>query len=658
MKNILFLLLLFINSSTSAQTELWNLKVSKDGFMSQLEDGKIFIKDKNKISLVDNLTGELEWENKVKTEKDPRFLDGVPFMYFEGKNFALIDASSGDMIDQSEEKTEVLNVHYEWDKGRIIMELDRDKKLRILNLDLNDISKSWNTEVGKVQKSMFGLAKRGTENAPSLAKDGTMVLADKKFVSFLSADGVVKERIEFKKDIKKEGYNSENDILYVLEDKKKLHFIDVNSGKTNATVELKEKDLQLEVLDGGAAVAVVQKKECLLFDSVTGEEKARYKGKEEIKDVLLDEETGKYYLLSKKLVAELNTSEGTLIKQAELDHGFTDLKSVDGKVFLSGRGKANELDLAQFKQRYAKSPTIPPVHSFIELDGDYTLLTYQTVRSFSVTVLDTNGEKVWDQEYVTITTPTIDIIKDGVLIIDDKGAKYLSIKTGKSKWKKGIKSGPAFAYAFDRASEELIFYGDKKVHVMDTKTGRLKTSQEKFKFKDFDYETQTPQVLAVGDNVFLKGSNSIYVTDRNGKLIHEKHYKKSDNTSGLLKWANAAVTVAAIGSGNADKVITVYSDGQQIHKGGMVDGLNDTWAYANNAAAARQAKQNKSSNAYPYVFTKLTSGKRGIILIDPETGEERFELKMDESSPNYIVDDVDGIVFYLSKSQIQALDIK
>jgi len=245
-----------------------------------------------------------------------------------------------------------------------------------------------------------------------------------------------------------------------------------------------------------------------------------------------------------------------------------------------------------------------------------------------------------------------------VLIIDDKGAKYLSIKTGKSKWKKGIKSGPAFAYAFDRASEELIFYGDKKVHVMDTKTGRLKTSQEKFKFKDFDYETQTPQVLAVGDNVFLKGSNSIYVTDRNGKLIHEKHYKKSDNTSGLLKWANAAVTVAAIGSGNADKVITVYSDGQQIHKGGMVDGLNDTWAYANNAAAARQAKQNKSSNAYPYVFTKLTSGKRGIILIDPETGEERFELKMDESSPNYIVDDVDGIVFYLSKSQIQALDIK
>ena len=658
MKNLLLAAMLFAAMGLYGQTSMWSKKVSKGAFMSQLDDGKIFLKDNTKIYLINNETGETEWENSVATKKDPSFFENLPIMYFEGKSYAVIDATTGNVIDDSKIKTEVLNISYFWDIGRVIVELEREKNLHILNVDLNDLSKSWNTKIGKVQKALMGLVSRETENAPSISEDGSVILVDKKFISIVGADGSVKKRIEYKKNLKKVGYNQAKSILYVLEDNKKLHFIDVTNGNTNATLELKERDLKLNVLGDGSTINIVQKKEIRILDGIDGSQKGSHEFKDKVKHAYIDEATGDLFVLSKKLLAQIDHANGNVLRQADFDKDFGEIYQVVDKTILSGNNGVNIIDLATFKLTYPKPASIPPVHDYVEMDNDLVAYTYQIADKFSLNVVDAKGKTVWDKEFSSVTPPSLDVIGRGLLMISASEASYLNIEDGKSRWKDNVKVGPSFTYAIDQNNNDMYMYADKRLYKFAYEDGALSKSKEKFKFKDFDYETQKPQMMVLDDNVFLKGSNSVFVISKNGVPKHEMHYKRISTGSTLMQLANVVVTATAIGTGNAGEVITVYQGDQMVHKGGMVDGLNDNWAYAEGMKAKRRAKQNRGSNAYPYVFTKLSNGKRGLIFLDPSNGKERFDVPIEEKDPDYIVDDIDGCLFYMSKSSLKAYDVK
>lgn len=656
MKNILLLAILLATLGLHAQTSIWAKDVSKNAFMSQLEDGKIFLKDKTKIHLINHQTGEVEWENEVEAKKDPKFLHNLPIMYFEGKSFAVIDATTGHVIDKSLEQTEVLNITYFWEKGRVVLELERKNHLHILNIDLNDLSKSWNSKIGKVQKTLMGLVSRETENTPSISQNGSILLVDKNFISFVGADGSISNRIEFKKKIKKLGYNQTKDILYILEDKKKLHFIDASNGSINGTKELKEKGIQFNILGDQSTVNVVQKKDLKILDGVEGTEISTTEFKDKIYQTHIDEENGDFYVLSKKILAQINPKNGEILRSTEFKSGYEEIYQVHQKTIVSKGSKANIIDLANFKLLYSKDIRIPPVNDYIEM-GDLVGFTYQGTDKFSLYVVDPNGKTIWKKEITSLTKPSLDVLEHGLLIMSDTKVQFLNPSDGKSIWKGDVKVDPSFTFVIDDATNDLFMYTNKRLYIFDFETGDISRSKEKFKFKDFDYNTQRPQMLIFKDNIFLKGSNTIYVVSKEGELIHEKTYRQISNTSGLLKLANAAVTISAIGSGNAHKVLTVYQNDRLVYKGDLVDGLNDNWAYAENLRRQRLAKQNRSSNDFPYVFTKLKSNKTGLIFLDPENGEERFEIELDEKNPDYIVDDIDGLLFHRGKTALKAYDL-
>jgi len=265
---------------------------------------------------------------------------------------------------------------------------------------------------------------------------------------------------------------------------------------------------------------------------------------------------------------------------------------------------------------------------------------------------------VWKKSYSTVTPPSLDVIGKGLLMVSGSEVSYLSLRDGKDLWDDNVTVDPSFTYGIDEETNDMFMYSDKRLYKFDHSSGSLTKSKEKFKFKDFDYEVQQPQLLVMPDAVFLKGSNTVFVISKDGNLIHKNAYKQVSNGSSLMKLANIAVAVTAMGTGHAGKVVTVYQGDKMIHKGSMVDDLNGNWAYAEGLKNERRAKQNRSSNAYPYVFTKLENGKRGLIFINPSTGEERFSVVLDEKSPTYNVDDIDGVVFHLSKTSLKAYDVK
>ena len=114
----------------------------------------------------------------------------------------------------------------------------------------------------------------------------------------------------------------------------------------------------------------------------------------------------------------------------------------------------------------------------------------------------------------------------------------------------------------------------------------------------------------------------------------------------------------AIATGNASEVVTVYSGDKMVHKGSLVDGINDTWALADAKVAERRMKQNQSSSVYPYVLAKNDDGDPEIIIFNVDTGKEYKTISVETKSPNFIVDDIDAVVYVAEKNSLKAFGIR
>ena len=624
--------------------------------MSQIETGQILVKEKGNISLVDNKSGNVLWKNTIDTDKDPLFLNDLPIMYFSGKSYAIIDAVTGNVLDKSSISTEILNIHYFWDLKRVVLELNRENNLYITNIDLANLDASWSTKIGEIRKSLFGLVASSTQNTPSITKDGTLILVDKKVVTTVDSKGKVKERIEFKENLEKLGFNGYNNFLYVREEKK-LHFINTVSGKIESTKEIEDEDFSFNILDLGNVVSLRDGKKLQFLNSTNGTDIVNKKFDDKIKSTYYDNITDKFYLSIKKSVVELNQKNAEPVRQADFPRSMGSMYKLDNKIFIFDDSETNELDLSTLKLKYSKPIPIYKVEKFLT-EGELTLYVSDAIKTFKFIMVDGTGKKLWDKEFNSAYAPTIDFTKAGLLIISSDELLLLDPKTGKSTLKTDIKTGPTFVHHINEATNKLTMYSDKKIKTLDLNTGAYGECKKEIEFKDFDYEKQQPYIAVTDDLIYLKGSNSVFITDKSGLIKYEKHYKITNNTSGLLSLAVLAVGVGSIASGNADKVVSVYSGGQEIHRGAYVDGLNNVGNYANSLEEKRRREQNRGSAIYPYVYTKLESGKRGLIFIDQNTGKHKFEVVMEESDPKYVVDEIDGILFYINGGKLSAFQLK
>lgn len=655
MKRTVFLLLLCIGFYGNSQSKIWSLDVAKDAFISQLEDGKLLVKDGSQITNINHKTGEILWQKKIATKSDPEFLDPLPLMLFEGKPYAIIDATNGYIIDQSARKTTVLDTSFFWNEGRMVLELNQDDQLRILNINLKNPTKSWNTIVGPVQKRSLGTKARASKMPPYLTKDGALIIVDEKYVSVLNKEGNVVKRLEFNKKITREGFNVENNILYLLEDKKKLHFIDIESG-SQFFKKVEDKDIHLKVLGNGSSIAIVQEEELQILNAITGELNASSSFTKEINSTYLDKLTGKLLLITDIELAEINPATAEVVNRAFYGKSIKEIYSVFGKTIVRGHNWMSPIDIYTLRLEYAILPDISRPSDYVEM-GDLTGYIYNNEFSYRFYVVDKRGNVLWKKSFTSLNPPSIDVIGDGVLMFYDNDIKYLSAFDGKSIWHDDVNIDNSFTYGVDDETNDMFMYSKKRLYKFDYSNGTLSKSQDKFKFKDFDYELQQPQLFVMKDAIFLKGSNTIFVLNKDGTLKHSKSYKRIGTGSTILELAGLIVTAVAIGTGNGDEIISVYTSNGDFYEGSLVAPLDATWDIAQQMKYERRIKQNRSSTVFPYVFTKLESGKTGFIFLNPSTGAERFSITLDEKNPTYIVDDVDGLLFHLSKGELMAYDL-
>lgn len=638
MKYYLILCFFLLASAAHSQQKLWTNPVMKNTSIRQLESGKIFVQDDYRLLAIDHLNGSTIWEKVFKSKVDAEFLEYLPIFFFEDKNYMVADAETGYVIDQSDAKTTILNIHYFWDDNRIIFELDQDNNFSILNIDLNNLTNSW--------KSLIGHISRKQDNAPILTLSGSLLFVDKKLVCIVDNKGKVIESLKFDKKLQYLNFNEQQQMLYVLENGKLVHFIDVESGIKTATFQFEKGNIQVDVIGDGSTVGVWQENELRILDARLG---IPYGGKGfswAIDNTYVEEETGRYFVLSKNRLCELNAASGKILADTTFDYSLSELYKLYDKVIIGGRSGASPINLSTLQMEYVKPSKIPTVHDYLELD-EYVVYTHQSGTDFTISMVNDFGLVLWKETFYSAVTPSLDPVGDGILIISGRKARFLDKHTGHNIWNKAVEVDPSFAHAVDDSSFDLYMYSQKRLFRFDHSDGSLTRSKDKFKFDDFDYKNQRPLIIAHNDRVFLKGSNTIFILSKEGELIHEKSYDRISNGSTFWKIAGLVATVAAISS-----------EGSQAFESVYVDLIDEGWYQAGRMDDLRRGKQNRSSVGYPFVHTKIDKKKKGLVFINPFTGAERFFILMDEDDPSYLIDEIDGVLFHLDKNALTAYDLR
>ncbi|MFT6334918.1 MAG: hypothetical protein ACJATI_001664 [Halioglobus sp.] len=662
MKFLPFTLCILLSSISYAQDVAWTFdNLGKHANIIQTDDGMILLSDETSLISLQPRTGELNWTVKdIKDLDELSLMSDFPYLKNTGKYYSIIDSRDGKLLSYHPEKTYIVRIDELLGAGKLIFNLKSDNKDVVEVLDLKT-NKLWST---KIADKIKGNGILGTYDTPKpvVTDSGKLLIFRKEAFHILNInDGSIQAQIELE-----DSY----DLLSVTEDKSAfiIHWdnkmLKAYSAETGDLLwETKNKSKNLEVLSAGADNndwLLLDKKKYTIYDTKSNSPKIEGKWKSE--PTFFYNFENRLFAGIKKDLVELDKTTLEIIKNKTFEHNVKSLSMVNGTILIQTK-YMNEINLNDFNLVYPYKNKIPFLISDIIDTDNYVLYVNRSYQNMETAAINKNGKELWSYSSTSISPPSIDILQgDRILIITDTKMAMLNAVDGEKIWKKNLTLKPGFAYALNENTNNLSIYNDNKTGYINLDTGELFMFNEKVKFKDFDHNLLSPSIAMLDNGIYLKGSNSIAYYKLDGTQVYNNHYKKSDNSSAFMKLAGAAVTVGALASGNAGKVMTVTnaSTGEVLHKGSMVDDINNNYAYSEQMAAKRQRNANRGSFAIPYVFTKLESGDRGLIFFDMLTGEEKYNITMTEKEPKYIFDEYEKMIYYkdTKEKKIKAFSLK
>ncbi len=661
MKKLIFSALLTLPFMLQAQDIAdWSLEgMHKKMWMTQLETGKVIVQNENNLMQVDNETGNVEWElEDLENFNDPILLDNVAYIYQEGKSFHLINADNGEILVSKSEKTKVDHIHYYMDLGYVLMELTADKADDVLVLDLREKkAEVFRLSDKKDKPGMFSLKalfSSGPEK-PFINEDNTVALIRKKDLYVMSvATGEVKGKVSFEKDVILSDYNYDEDILYIKEDKKHLYGVSLGNAEQLWKIEHKD-DIDVYGLNGGAQLMLEEKKKLHFINGKDGSSIVTHDLNDKPRFIEFYED--KIYVGDKKILKIIDPSSAQIVNETAFKNDLNGLRFMGEQTYIYIGNKVNEINLNDMSLKYSKGLEIGRV-DYVYPTDDHMVFIGNAYGSIKAVAIDPSGEKVWDNSWNSEGKWSADKTGAGLMIVTSEKIDHIDLKNGKSTWKNDISKKESCVLDYNEELNKLAILNEKRPYIVDMGTGEIKKGEKELEFKDFKFEEQTPKLLYLKEGVFAKGSNSISLVGNDASILYKKHYKKSNNSGGLMKLAVLATQVGAAATGNADEIVTVYSGGEKVHQGALVEGSNDAWASADQMNERRRRLANAGSLNLPFVFTKLENKQRGFVFIDPASGEHIREIEHDDKEPNYIVDATDRLLILHDKKSGKLLGYK
>ena len=245
---------------------------------------------------------------------------------------------------------------------------------------------------------------------------------------------------------------------------------------------------------------------------------------------------------------------------------------------------------------------------------------------------------------------TMAMSPQGLIYITTEDANIIDLDTGETVWKKRLKfkSSDNVVSTYDEKNGRYLIATKKVMFAIDENTGEYEELID-YKFE----EKESPTDLEMrGSNIYLSSSQNMYLFDKNGNEIYHEYYKSPGKSTfgkialGVLAVASTAMAAQQSYVAGANK----NTIGQYNNYGARAKNSADMFEGIGTVAFNEMAKRFRASVATKDSHILLTKTKNGVGLLklSKDTGDVDKELTTGDKKPEYVIDEVDQVLYYLS----------
>ena len=607
----LILILLFFFNLSKAQEKKWEVDLKEQlyqvGWIEQTNTGTILASGAKGLLAMDNVTGATIWHNEeLKAVDKNSFLniDGLPLFYVEytpivGKTRGIIvNVSNGDILfDTKDEGYRIKNFNILPKQGIILFELLKDSERILMSFSLETWEEQWTAHVGEVG-GMFNkyYSRSFIDQGPFFNEKGDLLVGIEELVYAIDVTkGNIKWEFEAKKEIKALVYSERNSSLYVgVRKSNKLIVLDPNTGSDITPGKLKLRGTLIDIRpDNNNNLILVETEGFNIIDPATNE----FKWKKNFKIDYLEE-------------------------------------------------------------------VIPYEDNFIAVGKDKDDST--------ISLVDNNGDKIWTSNvkgYAYFTAP----IPKGVMYISTERSNILDFDKGKDVWDKDVKFKSIPAVTFDTKEDKVVLFENKKAYKFDLKTGVVDLFAEDVELEKVKRKTHLVAEYIAGAGYLISADQHMSLIEPSGQVKYTKYYEPASTLNGLKSIAQLGLVVAGVDidvQGSLDNIsaLTAMSNGVYViskdQNGGSTDTSNILSMYVSkngHMAPVFEITKSRYYNSktlkdHKFIVTKVKSDDKPTIhkiyMINKKTGTADMEISLLDKTPNYLIDEVDNVVFINENNQL------
>lgn len=609
--HILLISFLLLFNTLFSQQKLWEHNLKADlyevGWIKQSNDGLVIASGAKGLLAMNNTNGDIVWHNKeLKAINKNTFfnIEGLPLFYVEyspivGKTRGIIiNSSNGDIVfDTKDEGYRIKDYTIFLDKEIILFELLKDKTRKLMSFGLKTWQLSWISDLGEIGGLLKKLSKKSfIDQGPYFTKENNLIvgLKDEIYaVNLLNGDIIWKHKAD--KRIKALVYSKANNSLYLgIKKSNKLQVLSPVSGEDITPGKLKLR---------GTLIDVVPNKN---------------------EDLILVETEG-FNIIDPK------TNEFKWKKSFKID--FLDEVIPHEKGFIA-IGKDED-------------------------DGTIALVTK-------------DGKKIWDSKvkgYAYYVTPT----PKGILYISTERSNILDYSDGKDVWRKDVKFKSIPAVTYDDVENKVVLFENKKAYKFDLKTGSIDLFAENIELEKVKRKTPLEAEYIQNEGYLLNTDQHISLLSHNGQLKYSKYYVPASSIDGLVGFAELGLKITGIdldiqGAINNIRKLTALSNGvyrtsldqndgtsKESNIASLYTGDSDNFTTVFEITKKRFFNS-KSIKNHKFIVSKLKredeTSTHKIIMINKKTGKIDTQIELLDKTPNYVIDEVDNVVFINEKNHL------
>lgn len=372
-------------------------------------------------------------------------------------------------------------------------------------------------------------------------------------------------------------------------------------------------------------------------------------------------------------VRALDVATGKSIwkKDIKLEDKFVDAQFLKNNLVLIDKEGVNYFDLNTGKPIWKKAISKKKV-KYIESHSEGYVVYFKNKKQ----LFDHSGKRLQKRPEKVIKNVGFEVADDedftvfkydrGVIFVTPFRIEYF--EKGKEKRVYKIAINDEDKIAFDEKNMTLVLLRSKNFYLLNPDKDLGKEQKNKIKFKDH----KSISSLEIRDqNYFINGPWEYALLDFKGNLVKNKYYRQPGEGLRLAKNIGSAVFVIAgeasiwAGRVNAANGATFYGAGTLIgHRQAKEYGRKTYRKGARQYYAGEAAKEignllyddtryNASRKTKDFAFFYASiNGKKTLVQVDKNNGEEVDGFEFGVNEPKYIIDDIESRIYLRKKNQL------